>query len=54
MPLESFLPTSVLKPQVGTLTDANTLAILMLIFMQTVLLSMLTQFIYAPSITFLR
>lgn len=60
MPLESSLPTSVLKPQVGTVTDTNTLAmgflppIFMLIFMQTVLLSMLTQFIYAPSISLLR
>lgn len=60
MTLESSLPTSVLKPRVGTVTDTNTLAmgflppILMLIFMQTVLLSMLTQFIYAPSISLLR
>lgn len=44
MPSESSLPTSVLKPRVGTLTDTNTLAIgflppiLMLIFMQTAFL----------------
>lgn len=56
MPLESSLPTSVLKPWVGTLIDSNTLVmgfllpILILIFMQTVLLSMLTQSIYALSI----
>lgn len=60
MLLERSLPPSVLKPRVGTLTDSDTLVmgflspILMLIFMQTVLLSMLTQSIYAPSISSLR
>lgn len=60
MPLESSLAISISEPRVGTMVDTDTLSngflppTLMLIFMQTVLLSTLPHFIYAPSISSLR